>query len=117
MSDHLKAEADYVMRTYGHMMPYYGGDRPAPAKPVGRSGPKVDLTGHRFGMLTALAPIPPEKGRGWRWHCRCDCGGESTPYAFSLINRNTLSCGCQRNHQPKRREWPADETKPTETPR
>ena len=36
-----------------------------------------DITGQRFGKLTALWPTGM-RGRGGSliWHCKCDCGGE-----------------------------------------
>ena len=36
---------------------------------------KLDLTGQRFGKLTALRPAENIKGRT-AWVCRCDCGQE-----------------------------------------
>ncbi|RYD38956.1 MAG: hypothetical protein EOP87_00030 [Verrucomicrobiaceae bacterium] len=72
--------------------------RPAPVS----SAPKHDLTGQRFGKLTAVSPVPPGEHGGWKWHCRCDCGGASTPHAFSLLQGKSRSCGCLRNNHPGR---------------
>ena len=36
-----------------------------------------DITGQRFGLLTAQYPLPARDASGSTvWHCRCDCGGE-----------------------------------------
>ena len=38
-------------------------------------GKSVDLTGKRFGFLTALERVPERKnGQAFRWICKCDCG-------------------------------------------
>ncbi len=52
-----------------------------------------NLTGQRFGRLTAISRQPSKDGRSY-WICRCDCGKEKV---FSLTNiayGNTQSCGC-----------------------
>ena len=35
-----------------------------------------DLTGQKFGMLTALEKVPDANAKQAVWHCRCDCGNE-----------------------------------------
>ena len=61
-----------------------------------------DITGQRFGRLTALRRL--ENGRGGRtfWHCRCDCGRETDVRLSSLLDGDTTSCGCRlgENGQP-----------------
>ena len=55
--------------------------------------PKMDLTGQRFGRLTALRPA--EKiGIQTAWVCRCDCGKEVIVRTNSLRTGHTVSCGC-----------------------
>jgi hypothetical protein len=61
--------------------------------------PIKDLTGNRYGRLTALsfAGIVPygRKGHsGAAWRCRCDCGTEIITPRKSLSEGNTKSCGC-----------------------
>lgn len=57
----------------------------------------LDLTGRRFGRLTALYPIEKRDGRGSVfWHCRCDCGNETDVMASGLVYGNYRSCGCRR---------------------
>lgn len=61
-----------------------------------------DLTGRRFGRLTALYPVRKED-RGTAtsacWRCRCDCGREADVYAASLLKGLTRSCGCLNREQ------------------
>ncbi len=57
-----------------------------------------DLTGQRFGRLTALYPTDKRSSSGGKvWHCRCDCGNECDVAASSLKNGHTKSCGCLRH--------------------
>ena len=53
----------------------------------------TDLTGMRFGHLTALRPNVP--GRPGVWACRCDCGREIPVQRWRLLTNNTGSCGCR----------------------
>lgn len=54
-----------------------------------------DLTGQRFGRLIAIRPVSKKhKGNSVIWHCHCDCGNEIETRAYSLVNGDTLSCGC-----------------------
>jgi hypothetical protein len=54
----------------------------------------IDLTGQRFGRLTALTLKPGSAGHGRYWVCRCDCGGAATVLAGALNTGHTKSCGC-----------------------
>lgn len=52
--------------------------------------------GVRFGILTVTGPSL-KVGKYWKVPCRCDCGRETMPFAFSLSSGETASCGlCQR---------------------
>ena len=61
----------------------------------------IDITGQRFGRLTAIKLIPKEE-RTWSnkeraWLCKCDCGNEVIVRQRSLRStRMTKSCGCLR---------------------
>jgi hypothetical protein len=66
---------------------------------------KVDITGKRFGKLTALEPVGRSADRSITWRCRCDCGNETIVSGSVLRVRSvrdtgkpaaTLSCGCLR---------------------
>ena len=64
---------------------------------------KRDLTGQRFGRLTALHPADTEnRFQKGVWHCRCDCGNETDVYAGSLLSGMTRSCGCLNDEQRRR---------------
>ena len=61
-----------------------------------RRGKAYDITGGRFGRLTALRSNGV--GRCWaeQWVCRCDCGREVLVYKNNLLSGHTCSCGCLR---------------------
>lgn len=53
-----------------------------------------DLTGQRFGKLTALYPAKEKTAKGgYQWICECDCGRLTTVATYSLTGGNTKSCG------------------------
>lgn len=61
--------------------------------------PLSDLTGQRFGRLTAVyaevirdRPTPPSTVV--YWHCLCECGGVARARASHLTRGNVKSCGC-----------------------
>lgn len=56
----------------------------------------LDLTGKKFGRLTARRfdeEKSAEKGRR-HWLCDCRCGGTTSVEAGCLVSGNTRSCGC-----------------------
>ena len=86
-----------------------------------RGGARIkDISGQRFGHLTALYPSE-ERARGSvKWVCRCDCGKIVTRTYVSLRKggENT-SCGCLKNQiavanlsAPKREKPVSTEKKP-----
>jgi hypothetical protein len=52
-----------------------------------------DLTGRRFGRLTAIARATAQGTRVY-WVCMCDCGTEKFVRAAHLYGGKVLSCGC-----------------------
>jgi len=57
----------------------------------------IDLTGHKFGRLTALYPSEKrDKGGCVRWVCSCSCSPSVRTEVRSshLISLETTSCGC-----------------------
>ena len=54
---------------------------------------KLDLTGQKFGKLTALEPARDARGLT-AWRCRCECGNETVVRSHDLKSGVTLSCGC-----------------------
>lgn len=55
----------------------------------------LDLTGKRFGRLTALYRDSSKQGKVY-WICNCDCGNQTSVYASKLNIGETKSCGCIR---------------------
>lgn len=61
-----------------------------------------DLTGQRFGRLTALRPTERRDIKGSvYWMCRCDCGGQAEVPGDRLVQGNVLSCGCLKSENQK----------------
>lgn len=54
-----------------------------------------DITGQRFGRLTALRPAG-KYGRTTTWLCACACGKETIVVVKRLRSGETKSCGCLR---------------------
>jgi hypothetical protein len=56
----------------------------------------MDLTGHRYGKLTAIRYIGNIKsvGAGCYWECLCDCGKTTVTSRKHLRSGTTTSCGC-----------------------
>jgi hypothetical protein len=54
----------------------------------------MDLTGMRFGKLTALNFTRKEKDKHFFWNCKCDCGKTITVSSSHLKSGHTRSCGC-----------------------
>lgn len=58
-----------------------------------------DLTGQRFGRLTAIAEVGRTNNGNAKWLCKCDCGGEKVVASFGLRSGRTQSCGCIKREQ------------------
>ncbi|MDG4962973.1 hypothetical protein OGZ33_01800 [Lactococcus lactis] len=67
-----------------------------------------DLTGQRFGRLTAIAKTGERNRAGYvLWNCKCDCGNETTVPSSELKRaklkeRGSKSCGCLRRETGER---------------
>jgi hypothetical protein len=57
---------------------------------------KADITGQRFGRLTAVRFTGRSSNSGRAWHCACDCGGSIVAYVNKLKDGGVVSCGCSR---------------------
>lgn len=55
---------------------------------------KIDLTGKKFGKLTAVSQVGINKSGNALWLCKCDCGGETVAINSNLTRGNSTSCGC-----------------------
>lgn len=59
-----------------------------------------DITGQRFGRLTAMYPTEQSnKGRYIIWRCQCDCGNQLDVSYNQLMYTHQKSCGCQKKEQ------------------
>ena len=77
--------------------------RPAPldratctevAMPNSNRSTREDLTGMRFGRLTAVRGEWNHEKHRLYWHCLCDCGNTHTVWKQDLKAGKTKSCGC-----------------------
>ena len=53
-----------------------------------------DLTGQKFGRLTAVQKSPVLLAGRVAWICKCECGNDITTSSNSLKSGKTNSCGC-----------------------
>jgi hypothetical protein len=63
---------------------------------VGVAVKALDLTGTRFGRLTARSRAP-NIGRDTAWNCSCDCGNAVQAGTNCLRTGKIKSCGCLRS--------------------
>ena len=54
--------------------------------------------GQRYGILTVVKRMPPDKHRHSAWWVRCDCGAEKQVLGMRLLNGHAKSCG-DRKHR------------------
>lgn len=59
-----------------------------------RKGEFIDITGQKFGHLTAICFDSVRGRREYFWKCRCDCGKEVHARGTHLRGAKTFSCGC-----------------------
>lgn len=65
-------------------------------------GNALELSGSKFGRLTALNPTDNRSYKGSvMWHCRCQCGNELEVAADDLLNGHYVSCGCKQKERQK----------------
>lgn len=63
----------------------------------------IDITGKKYGRITALRIDGRNKAGEIMWRCACDCGAETTIASRSLRSGNTTSCGCYKRMMAKKR--------------
>lgn len=68
---------------------------------------KLDVIGHRYGMLTVIADAEPKAGcTGRRVLCKCDCGTEVIMLLHTLRGYQRTdfirSCGCVKKQKYKK---------------
>lgn len=64
-------------------------------------GKFIDLTGQKFGRLTAIKCIQKSTSFGDRtlWEFLCDCGKTKILHSGDVKNGGTVSCGCKRKKE------------------
>ena len=53
-----------------------------------------DITGQKFGKLTAIKYVGSDEHYKQKYECECECGNHVIVYMDSLLRGNTKSCGC-----------------------
>ena len=53
-----------------------------------------DITGQKFGKLTAISPEYQNASKTYVWKCKCDCGSYVFVSVSSLLNGTKVHCGC-----------------------
>ena len=62
----------------------------------------IDLSGHKYGLLTVISRAPNDKKTGrTSWNCLCECGSDTVVTSLNLRSGNSTSCGCQRGRHSK----------------
>jgi hypothetical protein len=61
--------------------------------PVGKG---KNLTGQKFGRLTAIGVIEKGADGGNKWLCQCECSNIVAIYGRLLTSQKSPSCGCAR---------------------
>ena len=64
-----------------------------------KGAPQKDLTGKRFGRLTAIRSCGKHSDGQFLWECVCDCGKTTTVPTSLLTSGQTQSCGCLRRER------------------
>ena len=53
-----------------------------------------DLTGRKFGYLTAISVVGETKYRNKLWLCKCKCGNQKVYPGGKLTSGRATNCGC-----------------------
>jgi len=90
-STHLRGEShDHRPRSGRNPKPFQ--------KEIVRKYNAKDITGQRFGRLTALHRTGESRNGKIIWRCRCDCGQEIES-SLGKLGTDTKSCGCLHREQ------------------
>lgn len=54
----------------------------------------LDLTGHKYGILTAIERTQDRSGTSYKWLCHCECGNTCSVASNNLRTGHTTNCGC-----------------------
>lgn len=66
---------------------------------------KIDISGQRFGHLTAIKDSGERKNKHVIWETLCQCGNQFFVSYGDLTSGHTKSCGCQRPKGKKHYKW------------
>lgn len=66
---------------------------------------KADITGQRFGRLTAISCTNEKRWNVYLWNCVCDCGGTNVVAVNTLRAGLTRSCGCLLSETAKKNQF------------
>ena len=58
--------------------------------------PPKDVSGMKFGKLTAIKAVGKNSKGEYQWECICDCGNRKNVNVSNLLLGRTTSCGCSR---------------------
>lgn len=64
---------------------------------------KLDLSGQKFGRLTAIRDDGKTTNGGTKWLCVCECGEKTSVFIGHLRNGETTSCGCFKRESTAKR--------------
>ena len=53
-----------------------------------------DITGQKFGRLTAIERLEKKEGHCYKWLCKCECGKSTEVSTTRLTHGLVRSCGC-----------------------
>lgn len=59
----------------------------------------IDISGVRFGQLTAVRMVSTKGKCGAKWECTCDCGNTSVVSVGKLTSEWTRTCGDAKKHK------------------
>ena len=60
-------------------------------------GKPKDISGMKFGKLTAIKAVGKNSKGEHLWECICDCGNRRTVNVSNLLLGRSTSCGCSRS--------------------
>ncbi len=66
---------------------------------------REDITGRKFGRLTAVRYAGKSKGKQTLWECKCDCGKIIIAHHQNLKSGHTSSCGCYNSELTSKRNY------------
>lgn len=54
----------------------------------------LDISGHKYGLLTVLHRTEQRSGTSYKWYCICDCGNYACVASNNLRTGHIDNCGC-----------------------